>query len=311
MGINAEEAKFILALKKRAGTSDNILCLGRPELFVSRAELARLSGRFGKNWSQDCLAEISDARFAEPFLKACGFDNIRSLDASHYEGAEIIHDLNLPVPMSLEGTSGFVYDGGTLEHVFDIAVALRNTMKLTRTGGILCLSTPANGQCGHGFYQFSPELYFRALEANGFDQIEIYLVAMLSPARWYRVTDPRKLGRRIQFSTSEAVQMFVVARKVTDFDRFTNPQQSDYADAQWSDGDATAPVHAQQQAAEQRSIRAWETPAARWKGRIKDRLLFPALVITRHLFGIGMPGIWQKEHFTAVDPYNLPPSAGG
>jgi len=33
---------------------------------------------------------------------------------------DIIHDLNRPIPDTLSGTFDFIYDGGTLEHVFDL-----------------------------------------------------------------------------------------------------------------------------------------------------------------------------------------------
>ena len=43
-------------------------------------------------------------------------------------------------------------------------------MKMVKTGGHLMLFTPANNYFGHGFYQFSPELFYRVLsKENGFE----------------------------------------------------------------------------------------------------------------------------------------------
>ena len=301
MGINTEEAKLILALRLAGRVGDEILCLGRPERFISASEVGALAKGFNLGWSAEQAKAISTARFAEPFLEAAGFSTIRSMDVSPYECADIIHDLNAPLPTELEGTSSFVYDGGTIEHVFDVAEAIRNVMKLTRVGGTILLSSPANGQCGHGFYQFSPELFYRVLAANGFADIEIYVVAMLSPARWFKVTDPRILRRRVQFSTSEAMQMLVVARKERNFDTFTVPQQSDYADLQWQD---EAPVAKTRLDIEQAS-RDWLSRNARIRGILRDRLIYPALVVTRHMLGLGMPGLWRRQHFMPVDPFSL------
>ena len=308
MGVNAEEAKLIVALKTSGRVRDEILCLGRPELFADSAALAAIAKGFHLDWTgQDCET-IAAGSFAETFFKFCGIKTIRSVDASNYEGADIIHDLNVPVPTALQGASDFVYDGGTIEHVFDVAAALRNAMKLTKVGGTLMLSNAANGQCGHGFYQFSPELFYRVLEANGFVDIEVYIVAMLSPARWFRATDPRILGKRVQFATSEAVQILVVARKQSDFTTFTVPQQSDYADLQWNnDSFGSLAEISGQNRADDRAPRHWLTRKAKLRGFLRDRIVYPALVITRHMLGLGMPGLWRKQDFVPVDPFRLQP----
>ena len=59
-----------------------------------------------------------------------------------------------------------VVDGGTLEHVFDYPTALRNAMRMVRVGGHLILNAPVNNFPGHGFYQISPELFFRCFHDN-------------------------------------------------------------------------------------------------------------------------------------------------
>ena len=43
-------------------------------------------------------------------------------------------------------------------------------MKMVKSGGSLFITTVANNLCGHGFYQFSPELDVRIFTAeNGFE----------------------------------------------------------------------------------------------------------------------------------------------
>lgn len=155
MGIDADEAKAILALRRR-GRCGKRYSLPRAARAFHRAGAMRgLSATFGLGLGADEAAALSKARFAEDFLRRAGFTTIRSLDALAYEGAEIIHDLNTPVPPELEAISSFVYDGGTCEHVFDIAQAMRNIAALLKVGGTALISSPANGQCGHGF---SPDL---------------------------------------------------------------------------------------------------------------------------------------------------------
>lgn len=213
MGINRVEAQAILSLTRAEKIRGDILTLGRPEMFVSARELKKLSRQFKLGLADEVCRVMSDARFAEDFLTVCGFSEINSLDASDYEGADIVHDLNMPIPKHLEHSASFVYDGGTIEHVFDIATALSNLTRLLKPGGTALISTCANGQCGHGFYQFSPELFYRFFTANGFGSVRVYVVGMLEPVRWCLAVDPVEAGKRIQFATSEPLQLIVVAKK--------------------------------------------------------------------------------------------------
>ena len=61
------------------------------------------------------------------------------IDASPYEGATIVHDLNTPVDTSLHERFDVVIDGGDLEHVFNIPVALANLMSMLTVGGTMLL----------------------------------------------------------------------------------------------------------------------------------------------------------------------------
>src|SRR6185295_9992131 len=130
-----------------------------------------------------------DTLYAEPLFHALGARKVFALDASAFEGAQVVHDLNLPIGPDLQEKFDLVYDGGTLEHVFNFPVALKNCMQLVRPGGQLILHTVTNNYCGHGFYQFSPELFFRALSPeNGFEMERMVLHRIGPYGRWYEVT---------------------------------------------------------------------------------------------------------------------------
>lgn len=292
MGINLCEATAILSLKRSGAVGGDIVCLGRPELFIGKHQTAALAAAFDCRWSPATLDTIAADRHAEPLLQAAGFTSIRSLDASAYEGASLVHDLNQPLPADLEGITSFVYDGGTIEHVFDVATALANATRLLRVGGTLLVSTAANNQCGHGFYQFSPELFYRYLEANGFEEIRVYLVGLASPNRWRRAVDPKVLGRRVQFQTTEPTQMLVMARKREALAKPVVPQQSDYASLNWQKSDADlAAEHAGRNSmmghARQLAI---------------SRVLLPGMTLVRNVGGPGFPGLYRREAFVPVNP---------
>jgi hypothetical protein len=104
--------------------------------------------------------------YADRFFKEClGVSDVNSLDYSSYEGADILHDLNQPVPANLKGRFDAVVEGGSLEHIFHFPIAVANLMQMTKVGGTIFASTVSNNLCGHGFYQFSPELIFRAISS--------------------------------------------------------------------------------------------------------------------------------------------------
>ena len=107
--------------------------------------------------------------YAEEFLKRLGAKETISIDASAYEGASLVHDMNLPIGDDLKRRFSVVIDGGTLEHVFNFPVAIKNCMQMVDVGGHFFVHTMANNFMGHGFYQFSPELFYRVFSPeNGF-----------------------------------------------------------------------------------------------------------------------------------------------
>jgi hypothetical protein len=229
VGITADGALFLASARRCGVDFDTTLTLGHQELIASPRSLQRagLSAR---------------GRFADELLRELGATTVDALDASAFEDATITHDLNTPIGDGLEEQYSAVIDGGTLEHVFNFPVALANAMQMVRADGHLLLVTPANQQLGHGFYQFSPELFFRTLsDENGFEVEHLYLKDSRAGSRWWRVTDPADVGGRAVMNTSRVTYMYVQARRHRVTELFTaDPQQSDYS-ARWEGGAAVAP----------------------------------------------------------------------
>jgi hypothetical protein len=131
-----------------------------------------------------------------------------------------------------------VIDGGSLEHIFNFPVAIKSLMQLLKVGGSIFIATPANNLCGHGFYQFSPELMFRVFSReNGFHLQRIILYEADFPSieltphrRAYEVTDPEKVKSRVGIISKTAVTMIVEAKKISDVVALfaVPPLQSDY-----------------------------------------------------------------------------------
>lgn len=111
----------------------------------------------------------------EAFFGHLGLES-HVLDVSPYEDADIIHDLNQPIPTELKGQFGTVIDGGTIEHVFDICTAFKNIAELVRPGGRIIHLSPCNNYVNHGFWQLSPTAFFDFYEVNGFVDLHAQLI---------------------------------------------------------------------------------------------------------------------------------------
>lgn len=67
------------------------------------------------------------------------------------------------------GKFDYVVDGGTIEHVFDIAKAILNISSMAKIGGTIIHITPMAGTINHGFYNVSPNAFLEYYHKNGFD----------------------------------------------------------------------------------------------------------------------------------------------
>ena len=238
MGLDAKGAQFLLAARALGVSFTRTATIGRQHLFVTQSWLGRRLRAVGIRLNATELAELFTTAdgFVEPLLHLLGADQVVSVDASDYEGATRVVDLNGTLPTTLRGAFSAVVDAGTLEHVFDFPAAVRNCMRMVEPNGHVLSITPANNMAGHGFYQFSPELFYRVFtEANGF-RVERMLITEVSSSKWYEVSDPSTVGGRVQFRTFRPVYLCVAARRIAERPILDiPPQQSDYVTA-WNTG---------------------------------------------------------------------------
>ncbi len=232
MGFDIQGLRFLLGAHRRGVRFQNTAMIGRQEVHLDPIRLTRLLGAFGMGKDPVLARRIltQGGGFAEPLLQLLGAERISSIDASGYEGASIMHDMNFPISDELKNSFSLVIDAGSLEHIFNFPTAIKNCMEIVAEGGHLLLMTPANNFTGHGFYQFSPELFFRIFSgSNGFE-VERAIVCETSPeASWYQVMDPANAGRRVELTTTRPAYLMVQARRVRLAPIFTEvPQQSDY-----------------------------------------------------------------------------------
>jgi hypothetical protein len=192
---------------------------------------------------QDAGQFLEANEYSEGFFSLLGAREISSVDISDFEGATHTHDMNFPLPDDLRGRFSVVFDGGTLEHVFNFNQALKNCMEMVAIGGHFTQVSPANNYMGHGFWQISPELIYRVFSpANGFQVEAVMLHEAVPGGGWYFVPDPQRLGGRVQLCNSRPTFILTIARKVAEAEIFASvPQQSDYVNAWSADGGSRRP----------------------------------------------------------------------
>jgi len=247
MGLDDKATQFLLAARQLGVSFELTATIGRQRLYVTESGLAQRLSAFGMTGTSDTTAQRlleEEQGYSEPLFRLLGAARTKSFDASDYEGASCVLDLNQPIPPEHTESFTAVVDSGTLEHVFNFPEAIRNCMQMVQLGGHLLSITNTNNLAGHGFYQFSPELFYRVLsESNGFTVTRLLVTETSSP-HWYEVTDPVDARGRAQLRTFRPTYLCVVAQRTAIKPIFTAPpQQSDYV-TQWqaAGGDTTTHI---------------------------------------------------------------------
>lgn len=237
MGFDVNGVRALLVARSAGVRFAETMTVGRQRLHVDFALLKGDLEFFGiKVPDHEINRLLTEAdRYCEPFLKRLDARVVQSIDASSYEGASVIHDMNRPIGHNLKNAFSVVIDSGSLEHVFHFPQAIKNCMEMIKVGGHFLGIVPVNNFMGHGFYQFSPELYFRVFDReNGFVMERLMLYESVKNSTWTDCPDPKVIRKRVELVNSRPTFMFVIARKTAEVQIFSSvPQQSDYA-TQWN-----------------------------------------------------------------------------
>lgn len=230
MALTAADCTLLFYSKKLGVSFSETAMLGRLNLFATKQEIKNAIEKYKNNDK-----EISDVKFnddyAEPLFEILGTNKVDSIDFSAYEKATIIHDLNNPIPSELKNNYTAIVDGGTIEHVFNFPVAIKNCMNMLKVGGHYIGISPANNHMGHGFYQFSPELYYRVFsEENGFRMQKMLInITIYNKTNWYEVADPKVVNNRVMLVNNFPISLMIIAEKIAEKEVFAiTPQQVDY-----------------------------------------------------------------------------------
>lgn len=230
MGIKTSSARLLAYLKREGEINLRSVCmLGRQELCLTKGQIRA----FCKEYHDVLQGQFHQETYCESFLKALGAERIHSLDASDFEGADIICDLNMPIPEEYRNQFSCLIDGGTTEHIFSFPQAMENVMDLLEIGGYYIGLIPSNNWNGHGLYQLSPMLYMQLFcEENGMELKHLYLCNAFH-TRTIREIQKNDITSRTELNGFAPVELYIVARKVKNRTGTLVLQQGDYAQ-KWS-----------------------------------------------------------------------------
>lgn len=180
MGIASEQALHLLYLRQkyRDKMTGRILQLGRQDTYFDFPTFKARAQSIGTNLIDVPITTVKNPWIDQSVIddqtlfSALGFQRVESLDFVPNEKPSLVHDLNEQVPSSLHERWDVIYDGGTFEHVFDLATAFSNIHKMLKPGGLIIHESPTNNFVDHGFWQINPTALLDRYLANDYQMLE-------------------------------------------------------------------------------------------------------------------------------------------
>lgn len=186
MAIPSQVARLILREHKFRPITGKLLSIGRQTVFLTPPQaISLVQTELGIQLDIDPLrleidvstrasrgrGLISDRAFYSLFSNL----EYHCLDVSDYEGADIVFDLCSPdLPAELDNGFDFVFDGSTLDNVFDPAAAMRNLARMTTSDGRLIHLNHVSRR--HAEYvAFALSWFHDYYSINEFDDCQVYL----------------------------------------------------------------------------------------------------------------------------------------
>lgn len=185
MALGMNQLVLVAAAAKRLAAEEDAqrplraLGLGFPDLLATDAQIDAVFGA-GTAAGLPILPQSQEViryhgagkvlphvRDSAALLSAMGI-GLEVVDIAVIRGGERIVDLNHPLPPDLAEAYDLVIDTGTLEHCFNVGQAMVNVASALRRGGYLVHAAPMN-LYNHGFWNFSPTVYFDFFGDNGYE----------------------------------------------------------------------------------------------------------------------------------------------
>lgn len=214
-----------LLLKAAALTEGpkRLACLGYPDVLVTDDQLEKLCGpTILKNvefrddsesilrW-HNIAGRLNRLVESRSLFKALGIE-ADFFDINASRGFEIVLDLNQPLPTQFAGQYDLVYDGGTMEHCFNVGTVITNILALGKVGAFILHINPLNF-FNHGFFNFCPTFYFDFYQQSGNQIVSDFYAVHGPPLQPKLFTLPPTQGIP---ALPDRSGLMVMAKKLTD-----------------------------------------------------------------------------------------------
>jgi len=234
MGISIATFKMLCELKKDGVHAGRICQLGRQKIHFTHKQAAGVLRKFNIDFDVNLFSEDDLTITDVEMFKALGYSAVESIDVSDYQEASLHADLNVRVKKDLHRLFDVIYDGGTIEHVFNVPMVLENIHKMLKENGIVIHGTPSTNHVDHGFYMISPTLYHDYYGQNNYNIIRSYIFEYAPKThdrcKW-KIYDNSD-GKEMYFSNiwwkKNALGVWFVAKKNGDSKGIVVPQQGRY-----------------------------------------------------------------------------------
>ena len=239
MGLSKQMARFVIREGKHSPIRGSVLVVGRQTIHLTPERFAELMREEGMPTdpaipvSLDTTTQkgagrgyISDAYF----FKSLGADNVTAIDVSDYEGAEIVHNLDTPIPTRLEGKFDFICNGSGIDNMFNPIMGLTNISKLLAPAGRVIHFEHSSNTVNNAYLQFSPNWFFDYYVVNKFADCKTYIALFYDlhgPWSFYACIHEGENEPRL-FRSSRFAMTAVIAEKAADSTWDTYPIQGIY-----------------------------------------------------------------------------------
>ena len=190
MGMLPSYIRLVASMHSRYRFEGPVCSLGNQDIWASHEDLKRyfkevrssyeepnrIIGHSSRTFNIDpsLMNVAQDFVHARVFFEMLGIQDYEDMDKFDSDNPTIVHDLNVNIPIELEDRFGLIFDGGTVEHIFDVRRVLENIIRLLKING--CVIHICSFQMDHGFYAFSPSSLFDFYAVNGFSNLECFLM---------------------------------------------------------------------------------------------------------------------------------------
>lgn len=184
MGIKPFHAEIIIREHLHRPLPHTVHLIGRQTVWLTEGQALELLKQHGIAPQTDVIERdfstlgatrgghvfISD----RTFFHLLGVKKVVAVDCSPYEGAEIIANLNRPLPDSLANCADFIYGGSVLDNLFDPAAYIRNIARMLKPAGRVIDINVGNFH-NNPYVLVSPAWMFDFFVANRFADCKLYL----------------------------------------------------------------------------------------------------------------------------------------